>query len=342
MFQTAFLGDLILTLPLLQVLKARIPAVRTTTVTIPLAAGAILHHPDVDDRIVYDKKGSERGLRCALRLARRLREERFDVALIPHRSIRSALLCRLARIPRRIGFSTSAGRFLLTDVVQYERDSHEIMRNLSLLKPLGIRTETRELPRLYPDAADREVVEKFFVSHAGLDSGKLIAVAPGSVWNTKRWPEEKFAGLVRDLTAGGYSVVLVGGSEDSALCGCLEAGLAGSSVASAAGLMSVLQSAELIRRSRVLVSNDSAPVHIAVAVGTPVVALFGATIPGFGFAPAGPSDIVMETTGLTCRPCSIHGGEKCPIGTFDCMNRINVRDVQERAVSLATDKSHGR
>ncbi|HEX9006414.1 MAG TPA: glycosyltransferase family 9 protein, partial [Bacteroidota bacterium] len=83
----------------------------------------------------------------------------------------------------------------------------------------------------------------------------------------------------------------------------------------------------LLRRCRLLVTNDTAPQHLAVAVGTPVVAIFGPTVPRFGFAPIGPLDTVVETPGLVCRPCGIHGGERCPIGTFECMNLITVQHV---------------
>jgi heptosyltransferase-2 len=116
--------------------------------------------------------------------------------------------------------------------------------------------------------------------------------------------------------------MLIGGKEDADLCDKIASGAKEKNVFNTAGKLSLLQSAELIRRSRALVSNDSAPMHIAVAVGTPVVAIFGATVPAFGFAPRGISDVVIETNGLKCRPCSIHGGNECPIKTFECMLAI--------------------
>ncbi|HEY6193358.1 MAG TPA: glycosyltransferase family 9 protein, partial [Bacteroidota bacterium] len=97
---------------------------------------------------------------------------------------------------------------------------------------------------------------------------------------------------------------------------------------------SILQSAELIRRCRALVCNDSAPMHLAVAVRTPVVAIFGATVPEFGFAPIGERDVVLETKGLPCRPCSIHGGDVCPVKTFVCMLDIPVGRVVEAVEKL--------
>ncbi|HMK38279.1 MAG TPA: glycosyltransferase family 9 protein, partial [Bacteroidota bacterium] len=84
-----------------------------------------------------------------------------------------------------------------------------------------------------------------------------------------------------------------------------------------------------------LVSNDSAPVHMAVAMRIPVVAIFGPTLPLFGFAPLGLRDRVVETAGLKCRPCSVHGGRRCPTGTFDCMNQISAVRVRNEVLAIA-------
>ncbi len=158
---------------------------------------------------------------------------------------------------------------------------------------------------------------------------KLIAIAPGSVWNTKRWLPERFAGLADALLSAGMRVAFIGGRDDLALCKEIAAMVRAGDVAIAAGAFSILQSAELIRRCETLVTNDSAPLHLAVAMRTRVVAVFGATVPAFGFDPYGERDRVFETMGLSCRPCSIHGGDVCPIRTFDCMKRISVGDVLE-------------
>jgi heptosyltransferase-2 len=338
-FQTAFLGDVVLTLPLAQALKQEYPGCRISFAVIPAAASVLEGHPAVHAVITYDKKKSQRGLGAAYDLSRTLRGRGFDLALIPHRSMRSALIVAAARIPRRVGFDTSAGRALLTDRVTYRRDLHEIDRDLSLLEPLGLRPPVGELlPTLHPLQRDREAVDALLLAHqarvARFDRDAMVALAPGSVWNTKRWPEEKFVLLARDLHDAGLDLVLIGGREDRPLCGRIAAAL-GEIPLNAAGELSPLQSAELIRRCRVLVSNDSAPAHLAAGVRTPVVALFGATVPSFGFAPRGPSDRVIETAGLSCRPCSIHGGQRCPIATFDCMERINPQTVHDAVIQIA-------
>jgi heptosyltransferase-2 len=161
-----------------------------------------------------------------------------------------------------------------------------------------------------------------------------VALAPGSIWATKRWPAAHFVGLAKLLVDAGWALALIGGTQDRSLCDQISDAVGGKHALNAAGALNLLQSAELIRRSDALVSNDSAPMHLASAMRVPVVALFGPTIPGFGFAPLGPRDIVVERRSLSCRPCSIHGGTKCPIGTFECMIAISPGEVFRAVESL--------
>jgi heptosyltransferase-2 len=324
---TAFIGDVVLALPLAQALRVSKPDAHVAMLVIPAAAAALRNHPALDEVIVYDKKGGDRGLRAGFMIAQQLKIRRFDVALVPHRSLRSALLAWYARIPRRIGFATSAGRALLTDRVGYDATAHEIVRNLNLLVPLGIRPPATELPLVYPGPDDTSAVDSL-LSHAEAREGNvrrqnLVALAPGSVWNTKRWPQEHFATLGAKLLKDGYDLVLVGGPADEGVCRTIASAFDPHRVVNAAGRLTLLQSAELIRRCLVLISNDSAPQHLAVAVRTPVVTLFGATVPEFGFAPAGAHDRALGVPGLSCRPCSIHGGVRCPISTFLCMKSLS-------------------
>ncbi len=336
--QTAFLGDVVLTTPLVQIAKRNFGLAKIDFAATPETAGVLRNHPAINEIIVFDKRGKHSGVFGLLRMAKALKERKYDVALVPHRSMRSALLVRLAGIPRRVGFNRSTGRFLLTDVVRYEQNIHEVERNLSLLKALHASSKDTELPALYPSREDVSAVETFFRESKILEPASLIGVAPGTVWNTKRWLKERYVELVQRLVEGHLSVALIGGKEDESLCDeIVRLSTLGRTrqrqdgqVVNAAGTLSLLQSAELLRRCRLLVCNDSAPMHLAVAMRTPVVAIFGATVPQFGFAPYGKDDVVVETSGLTCRPCSIHGGGKCPIKTFVCMKEITVDRVYEK------------
>ena len=332
--QTAFIGDVVLTLPLVQVLKRQFPNSAIDMVVSPRASGLLENHPDIRKVHIYDKRGSDSGIVGILAMMQRIRHERYDLAIVPHRSFRSALLVWLSRIPRRVSFNRSAGWFLYTSTVSYERSLHEVERNLRLLKAIGVTWRGRELPDLYPDEEDRVRVGKLLVEHEIGNAERLVAVAPGSAWNTKRWPKERYVRLIQLLIHEDYEIVLVGGQEDAGLCEEIVRDVRMKEVYSAAGKLTLLQSAELLRRAKVLITNDTAPMHIAVAMRTPVIAIFGPTVPEFGFAPYGDHDRIVQVKGLSCRPCSIHGTKTCPIGTFECMLDIDVLQVYEHVRDL--------
>ena len=255
-----------------------------------------------------------------LKFAKRLKSENYDFALVPHRSIRSAFIIWCANIPVRIGFNKSSGSFLFTDKIKYDNNVHEIERNLSLLTKFS--TEIfNELPAIYPDNSDKLKVVQLLDGWQINNSNKIIGIAPGSIWPTKCWPENKFIELIQKLP-NDYKVVLIGSKDDKKLCLRIE-GKFDKNVYSTAGLLKLRQSAELIGRCRLIICNDSAPTHIAVAMKTKVITIFGPTIPAFGFYPIGQDDVAIEHKNLYCRPCGIHGGHKCPEKHFRCMKEIS-------------------
>jgi heptosyltransferase-2 len=325
--QTAFLGDVVLTLPLIQCIKKNYPEASIEVVVVPAAANLLENHPAVSAILAFDKRGTDKGMKGFLRLRKRLAANQYDVAFVPHRSLRSALLARLADIPVRIGFDRSSGSHFFNHIVRYRAELHEIERNLSLLDPFGAARLGRELPSIYPSSSDCATIDQLLHECRIGETKGVIAIAPGTIWNTKRWIKERFAEVGKTMSGRGYAVALIGSREDRELCEEIRQLSGGTNVVNSAGMLTLRQSAELIRRSRVLLSNDSAPMHIAVAVRTPVIAIFGATVPEFGFGPYGERDVVVQTTPLACRPCSIHGTKECPIKTFDCMNNITVEKV---------------
>lgn len=338
-FQTAFLGDVVLTLPLIQLLKKEFPHSEIDVVATPRAKDLLLQHPAIRSIICYDKRKTQKGIVGIFSLARQLREQLYDVAVVPHRSLRSALVIVLSNIPHRITYNTSAGRFFYNHLVPYVKEKHEIERNLAFLSPFAISLHGKELPNLYPSDDDVTTVNKMLFEREILENKKILAIAPGSVWFTKRWLPERFSGLSAKLADDGWCVVLIGGKEDAALGKEIVETAKRKNVYDFTGKLSLLQSAELINRSRVLVTNDSAPLHIAVAMRTPIVAIFGATVPAFGFGPYGEHYIVVERNDLSCRPCSIHGGDVCPIGTFDCMKGLSVQIVYNAVQKIIQQSS---
>ncbi len=325
--QTSFLGDTVLTTPLLVQLANRGPV---DIVTTPAAAGLLKNHPAVRTVIDYDKRGADAGLLGLWQLARRLRASSYDVAFLAQGSWRSAALALLAGIPNRIGFSTSAGRLFYTRRVAYRDDLHHAARLLMLARPNGREPTPEELqPSLAPGAAEREAVDGFLRERGVRGDERFVAVAPGSVWGTKRWPY--FPELAVAL-ADAARVLVVGSDADAPLAQAIVAAAPGA--VDATGQLSLLASAELIGRAAVLVTNDSAPMHLASAMGTPTVAIFGPTVPDFGFGPLAPRASVMGHDSLPCRPCDRHGPQRCPLGHHRCMRELSAEQVEARARAL--------
>lgn len=319
--QTAFAGDVILTTPLLTALHDRTGA-SIDVVCIPATAALLAGHPALNDVIAYDKRGGD----SMVRVGRRLRVQRYDICISPHRSLRSALLARMSGAPIRISYDRSAGGLLYTHRVPYDPTAHEVRRCLDLLGPLGIDGPASPAHLVLPLSGDHHAEAARVLDAAGIMK-PFVCLAPGSVWSTKRWTEEGFMAVGIAL-ARDFAIVLLGGPDDRDLCSRIAASItaeagAGASIVSTAGSISFLGSAALLGQARLLISNDSAPVHLASAVGTPVVEIFGATVPSFGFTPWGVPYETVDVGPLPCRPCGIHGGTKCPIGTFTCMRDLS-------------------
>jgi heptosyltransferase II len=315
--QTAFLGDVVLTTPLLEALAARHGPV--DVVTTPAAAPLVDTLAAVRRVIAYDKHGADRGIAALLRLARRLRAARYDAAYLPHRSLRTAALAWLARIPTRIGFQ-DGWPLLYTEARPRPAAAHEADRLLVLAD------DAAPGPRLALEttAADRAAAERFLAA-AGI-AAPFVALAPGAIWGTKRWPY--YAALAERLAARA-AVVIVGGPEDAPLAAEILAAVrrSGGRAASGCGTLTLRQAAAVLGRAALLVTNDSAPLHLAQAVATPTVAIFGSTIPAFGFGPRGARDQIVELADLACRPCSTHGPAACPLGHHRCMRALDVPRV---------------
>jgi heptosyltransferase-2 len=338
--QTSFLGDVVLTTPLLAALHRQLQPRRMTIVVRPEAAPLVRHHPCVDAVIVDDKRGQNRGVSGALRMASRLRNESVDVAVAPHRSLRTALVLAGARIPRRVGFAVGPGAALYHVRIPRDLRRHDVARNLSLLQAFGGLDGDPEPPRLTPSAGASTRADSLL---RGLDiepGRSLFGLSPGSVWATKRWTPEGFAQVARGIQSryGGY-VLLLGGPDDAAIAARVAAA-AGASVINLAGKTDLDTFLALVRRLRVLVSNDSAPMHVAAALDVPVVAVFCATSPAQGYGPYGEHVAVVQAD-LECRPCGRHGGRRCPRGTEDCMRLVSAGSVLRAVEALDQGASRG-
>lgn len=313
--QTSFLGDMVLTTPLIAELARRGPV---DVVAIPASAPLLANNPDVREVIAYDKRGADAGVRGFWRMARALKG-RAASAYLGQGSMRSAALALAARIPHRVGFDTSAGRALYTVRVP-NRDGVHHAKRLWLLAGVRDEPERESLrPRLFPGTIERQAVDTLLARFDGA-AIPLVALAPGSVWATKRWPF--YAALAQQLSSLAR-LVIIGSKDDTVLARAIADAAPADRVLDATGHLSLLASAELIGRSAAIVTNDSAPLHLASAMGTPTVAVFGPTIPAFGFGPLAPQAAVVEHDELACRPCDRHGPQRCPLGHWRCMRELS-------------------
>ncbi len=323
--QTSFLGDVILTTPLLAELAKRGPV---DVVVTRQGASLLAGHPAVTSLHIYDKRGADAGVAGFFRIASSVRaRDPADTAYLAQGSVRSAALAVAARFSTRIGFGSSPGRWLYTSRIPYNAEAHHATRLLSLAGPVPEDGVVR--PRLYPTLDDHGAVDALLREAGTTGDEPLITFAPGSVWLTKRWPW--FPALARLLPADAR-VAVVGSAADAELAREIGEGRPG--VIDATGRLSLLASAELIRRSRVLVTNDSSPLHMASAMNTPTVALFGPTVPRFGFGPLASDHVLAELVDLDCRPCHAHGPMRCPLTHFRCMRDQTAEHVYELASSL--------
>jgi heptosyltransferase-2 len=335
--QTAFIGDTILTTPLIAELATRGPV---DIVTTPVSAGLLQNNPALRQIFVFDKRNAQRGLGGLWSMARTIRRHRAQhdagidrtVAYLAQGSTRSAVLAVLAGAHERVGFATSPARSMYTKRVPYIENQHHAARLWRLAFPNEARAEPRAeriRPRLYPGAAEKAAVHDLLHEH-GI-SGQFIALAPGSVWATKRWP---YYPELAQRVAQRVPIVVIGGKDDQEQAEAIASAVPPDRFVSAVGQLSLLASAELVGRARALVSNDSSPTHMASAMGTPTITIFGPTVPDFGFGPLAPRSAVAGHPALDCRPCDRHGPRRCPLGHWRCMRELGVDDVERLLISI--------
>ncbi|MDD5687080.1 MAG: lipopolysaccharide heptosyltransferase II [Elusimicrobia bacterium] len=317
--QTAFLGDVVLTIPLIQAAKKYLKS-EVSVLCIPSTQNILESHPSISELIVYDKKGKDKGLMGLLKVVKKLREKKYDISLIPHPSFKSGLIAYLSGIPKRIGLSNSAGRIFFTGNVFFDKEKYQLERYLDLLKYFDIEVR-EEKTEIYIDKKDEEYVANLLAG-----SEVFFGINPGSVWATKRWPAKNYAELSdRIVNELGGKIIIFGGPDDIEVVNTVVKNM-GTKAINLAGKTTIKQLAALIKKCKIFITNDSGPMHIAAAFNVPTVAVFGPTVKELGFFPYSKKAVVIEKD-IPCRPCGRHGPNKCPQGDFKCMNEVSVDDV---------------
>ena len=329
------LGDILLMTPLLKLLRRACPHAEIDVLTRFEYHDLLRCHPAITRLLTFEP---DLPLRHTLRA---LRVNTYDLALDLHCTPRSQLLLRMLRGRRKLTYNKRVLRRAMLVRLGWNtlRDSTPVpelyaapLRRLGLDGHLGP-------PTMHLDYDSMKAVEEHILrSLPGVSDRPLLAVAPGARWPTKRWPVERFAAVAQDLAQErGAAVVVLGGADESVLASILCDKL-DVPVINVAGTLSLMQSAAMLSRCRLLISNDSGLMHMATALRVPVVAIFGPTVQEFGFHPfKALAEVVSEP--LSCRPCSTKGSMRCPRSHHACMQDVSSTRVLAVARDLwKTDK----
>ena len=325
------LGDVVLVTALAAAIKKQLPDSEISVLTKEEYAGVFAGSKDVSE--VIPLKSGKRSFLDICALGENL-EKRFDLILDLHANPRSFIVSVLASaktvryrkhmLKRRllVLYSYFRGAFnFLPDV--FAKSGDNVVGNyFRAARTLGVKYENNAPVIYMAKPAKKE---------------RVAGIACGARYFTKRWPEEKYAELARSLSGEGFSVTLFGGKDDLPAAERIAA-LSGVNVKNLAGKTGIIELAEAMSSCSFVVANDSAPMHIAAASGTPVIALFCGTSPKFGFAPAYGKNTVMNFE-LPCKPCGIHGQKFCWTGGFKCAEMITVDSILE-TISDKYDTGH--
>ena len=314
------LGDIVLATAVLKVLRQTYPASEIVFIVRAQYTGVLKNNSFLSRTIEWKEGESLKALAFGLR------GEEFDVLIDLHTNARSRSLTVLSNAKRVIRYKKDhISRRLALLSKKKLPGRHVVDKYLDAVRLMGVDT-SGAAPAMYPDIEDVEWADGF-LSENGYSGGLLVGIAPGARRKTKMWPARKFAEIGSKLVSSmGSSVVMVGDEADAEVGGKVLEGCA--QLINAVGQTDIGKLSALLSKCDVVVSNDSAPAHIAVAVETRAVAIFGPTVEEFGFAPYGRGNMTISKD-LYCRPCSLHGATKCPEGHFRCMEEIGSEEVFE-------------
>ena len=331
-FRTDRIGDLLLTMPAVTALKQKFPESRITMVVSPQTKDLVKPNPDVDEIIVYDGVRIV-GLKAIFVFAKSLRRGRYDLAVVFNSSKSFNLAIFLAGIPNRLGWDRK-WPFLLTNRVRDEKfkgEKHEIEYNLDLVRSIGVTPSAISIFVPETDQSRRRI--KRLLEENGIsDRDELIAIHPFSSNPAKLWPMDRFAAAADILyKTKSVRVLLIGDTESVKESRGIRH-IFEHEIIDLTGKVALEDLPSLFKRSRLLISNDSGPMHIAAAVDKPVVAIFGRNLPGVGpkrWRPHGSGHIILHKD-PGCATCE---DNRCPID-YRCMKDITVQDVVDASLEI--------
>lgn len=288
-------------------------------------APLLLQNPHLNEVLVYDDSAGKGELR---RLLKEIRKQEFDWFIDLHKSLRTRYICVLQKFPEVTTYHKQIfSRTLLVKfgINRFSTVKPVYLRYFEAVEKKGI-TYDQQGTEVHYSQNDNQLVEGLLESDGYEPSQKLIVVCPGASYKNKQWLPDRFAKVADEINAtSGRFIVMLGGKNDTELCDRIIA-LMQTNAVNYAGRLSLLQSAALLHKSALVISNDSGMMHLAQAQKSPVVAIYGATSRELGFYPLPLNSITVEKN-ISCRPCSHKGLNHCPKRHFNCMKLITTGDV---------------
>ncbi|RMH37844.1 MAG: putative lipopolysaccharide heptosyltransferase III [Nitrospirae bacterium] len=324
-----YIGDVVLSTPLIRALRERYPHARITALVNPGTDEVLRHNPHVNDILLVPRAG----WRDQLAFLRFLRAQRFDCVIDLTDGDRAAFLSAITGAPIRIGYNHERrwrGTLYSRCVKASYGSTHMVEYHGQALAELGIVPDLQN-PQIFFTEAHQHAAERL-MQETGLHDHKFVIFHPAARYWFKAWPVERFAQLSDRLYDRGYPVVVVGAAQDEPKARALKTHTT-RPIVSLVGRTRLLDLAALLQRCALFIGNDAGPMHVAAAAGCPVVALFGPTDPRV-WGPRGRHTTVVYK-GVDCRGC-FHPG--CFRGEESCMKQISVEEVYAKAVAFLTEK----
>jgi len=336
---TNWIGDVIMSLPAISAVKGTCPDIRITVLAKPWVADLYRICPDVDEVIIFRSPGVHDGLMGKWRLAMDLNSRGFDAALLLQNAIEAAIITGLAGIPIRAGYRTDGRGMLLTHPVTVRRGGktvHQTRYYLEMVKACGFDCDPGE-PSIKPDETSLEKSSSLLKKHGISEHDLLVGMAPGAAYGpAKMWYPERYAAVADRLVERfACRILLFGSSGDRKQAEIVEAH-ADHSLLNVTGSTSLSEAVALMSRCRLFISNDSGLMHVAGALGIPLVAIFGSTNPTTT-SPVGTHSVVIYKH-VECSPCL---AKTCP-KDFRCMDLIRIEEVYRQAETMLREELQGK